>query len=78
MKYSAEFLEEKLVKHLDYEFLNKVKVKFPTDNPYFLVCLAEVIYGCEDSDVILEKLINQAYRLYEKSDISSYLSRLNK
>lgn len=75
MKYSLKQLEDKLVHDLDYRFLDSIKNKFPTNNAYFLVCLAESIYNSEDyeSEDILDKVIEEAYKLYNDSDISSYL-----
>jgi hypothetical protein len=37
------FLEDKVLGDLDFLFLNKIKPFLPYSNPYFLVCLAEVI-----------------------------------
>ena len=78
MNYSIKLLKDKLINNIDYEFLNSVKYKFPTNNVYFLVCLTEVIYNFESTtnDDVLDVVIKQAYDLYCKSDISSYLNGL--
>lgn len=78
MKYTLKLLEDKIVKKLDYKFLDSVKDKFPTNNAYFLVCLTEVIYNSKDyeSDDILNNVIGKAYDLYNGADISSYLREL--
>lgn len=75
MTYSKELLEEKLLHNLDYRFIEIIKHKFPVNNAYFLVCLAECLYNFEDSgnNDILDTIINEAYELYNKSDISSHL-----
>ena len=78
IKYSKELLEEKILHKLDYEFIGTIRHLFPLDNAYFLVCLAEVIYNFEHvgDDDILETVIEEAYELYNKSDISSYLREI--
>lgn len=75
MKYHLKLLKEKISHNLDYEFLDSIKEKIPTNNAYFLVCLVETVYNCEDyeSDNVLDAVIDKAYDLYSKTDISSYL-----
>ena len=50
MKYTQKLLEDKIVYNTDYEFLNSIKDRFPTNNPYFLVCLTEIIFNHEEDD----------------------------
>lgn len=78
MKYTQKLLDEKVVYNTDYEFLNSIKDKFPTNNPYFLVCLAEVIFNHEEDDTkdILDEVIDEAYDLYKNANISEYLSEI--
>lgn len=78
IKYSKELLEEKILNKLDYNFIETIRHSFPSDNAYFLVCLAEVIYNFEHAgdDDILGAVIEEAYELYNKSDISSYLRKI--
>lgn len=78
MNYSLRLLEDKILNKLDYDFINSIKSKFPTNNAYFLVCLSEVVYNSnnyEDSEV-LDEIIKTAYELYKKADISLYLNDL--
>ena len=78
-------LYNKLLTKTDYNFLNSIKDFFPSNNPYFLVCLAEVIYNHldnEDENVnnriifedYLEYLIEEATILYQAIDISKYFN----
>ncbi len=78
MKYTQKLLEDKICYNTDYEFLNLIKDKFPTNNPYFLVCLAEVIFNHKEDDTkdILEEVIDEAYDLYKNTNISEYLSEI--
>lgn len=78
MKYTQKLLEDKLLHNTDYEFLNSIKDRFPTNNPYFLVCLAEVIFNHEEDEAkdILNEFIDEAYDLYKSADISGYLSEI--
>lgn len=79
MKYTQKLLEDKIVHNTDYEFLNLIKDRFPTNNPYFLVCLAEVIFNREEDDTkdILNEVIKEAYDLYKYANISEYLSEIS-
>ncbi len=78
MKYTQKLLEKKIVHNTDYEFLNSIKDRFPTNNPYFLVCLAEVIFNHEEDDTkdIFNEVIDEAYSLYKNSNISEYLREI--
>lgn len=78
MKYTQKLLNEKIVYNTDYEFLNSIKDKFPTNNPYFLVCFTEVIFNHEEDDTknILKEVIDEAYDLYKNANISEYLSEI--
>lgn len=78
MKYTQKLLEDKILHNTDYEFLNSIKDRFPTNNPYFLVCLAEVIFNHEEDEAkdILNEFIDEAYDLYKSADISGYLSEI--
>lgn len=80
MKYTQKLLNEKIVYNTDYEFLNSIKDIFPTNNPYFLVCLAEIIFNHEENDTkdILTEVIDKAYDLYKNANISEYLSEIQK
>lgn len=76
MKYTQKLLDYKIVHNTDYEFLNSIKDRFPTNNPYFLVCLAEAIFNHEEDNTkdIFNEVIDEAYNLYKNSNISQYLS----
>lgn len=82
MNYSVDFLYDKFFNgQLDYIFLDSIKQKFPTNNPYFLVCMAEVVYKfanneVDETDNLLDSVIEQAGELYRNSDISSYLNEV--
>ena len=78
MKYTQKLLHEKILHNTDYEFLNSIKDRFPTNNPYFLVCLAEVIFNREEDDTkeILNEVIDEAYDLYKNANISEYLREI--
>lgn len=78
MKYTQKLLEDKILHSTDYEFLNSIKDRFPTNSPYFLVCLAEVIFNREEDDTkdILNEVIDEAYDLYKNANISEYLSEI--
>lgn len=78
MKYPLKLLKEKISHNLDYQFIDSIKESFPTNNAYFLACLAESIYNYEDyeNDDVLNDVIYKAYKLYTNSDISSYLGEL--
>ncbi|HBP09243.1 MAG TPA: hypothetical protein DD629_03170 [Treponema sp.] len=76
VKYTLPLLKEKILHDIDYNFLDTIKNKFPTNNPYSLVCLAEVIFNREEDDTydILKEVIDEAYDLYKNANISEYLS----
>ena len=79
MKYTQKLLEDKIVYNTDYEFLNSIKDRFPTNNPYFLVCLTEIIFNHEEDDTkdVLNEFIKEAYDLYKYANISEYLSGIS-
>ena len=56
IKSDLNFLEEKLINNLDYHYLHSVSSYFPTNNAYFLVCLAEIVNDLsnriEDKNII--------------------------
>ena len=56
IKTDLNFLEEKLINNLDYHYLHSVSSHFPTNNAYFLVCLAEIVNDLsnkiEDKNII--------------------------
>lgn len=75
-----EFLEEKLISNLDFNFLQEIKEKLPYHNIYFLVCLVEILNRFIDEekhfdsyDVALQSLIDKASELYLSKNISSVL-----
>ena len=74
-----KLLEDKIVYNTDYEFLNSIKDRFPTNNPYFLVCLTEIIFNHEEDDTkdVLNEFIKEAYDLYKYANISEYLSEIS-
>lgn len=76
MKLTLSILEEKLLNNIDYQFLDSIKHRFPANNAYFLVCLAEIVNNYEDdrNEDVLDDIINKAYELYNNTNISSYLS----
>lgn len=72
-------LEQK-TKQLDFMFFEEIKDKLPYKNPYFLVCLMEVIHNISDSNSGLSPNLNmidllnclnkKAEYLYANSNIS--------
>lgn len=82
-----KILDEKLLVNTDYSFLNSIKKFFPSSNPYFIVCLAEIIVkyqNKEDNNIhqeisfedYLKVLIEEATILYQSSNISEYLNEV--
>jgi len=85
MQQHLKLIENK-IGNLDFAFLNKIQPHLSCRNPYFLVCLNEVIYEMSNntsnmSDVIknlsmdnlLSYLNKKAEYLYLNSNISEYL-----
>lgn len=77
-------LIENKIEKLDFTFLNKIQAQLSYKNPYFLVCLNEVIHEVSNNmpDVVKNLSINdllsylnkKAEYLYLNSNISEQLS----
>jgi len=79
-----EFLEEKLINNLDFNFLQTIKDKLPYNNVYYLACLVEILncFIIENKsfcsyDAMFQSLIDNASALYLSTDISSVLQTNN-
>lgn len=78
-------LEHK-IKQLDFMFFEEIKDKLLYKNPYFLVCLMEVVHNISDNDSELSPNLNmngllnclnkKAEYLYANSNISDYIRRI--
>jgi hypothetical protein len=79
-----EFLEEKLINNLDFNFLQKIKEKLPYHDVYYLTCLVEILncfiienkYFCSYNEMF-QSLIDKASALYLSTDISLVLQTNN-
>lgn len=76
-------LLENKIENLDFIFLNKIQAKLSYRNPYFLVCLAEIIHEASNNgsaviknlsmNDLLSYLNKKAKRLYLNSNISEQM-----
>ena len=76
-------LIENKIENLDFVFLNKIQAKLSYKNPYFLVCLSEVIHEVSNNmsavvknlsmNDLLSYLNKKAQYLYLNSNISEQL-----
>lgn len=76
-------LEERIVKHLDYDFLKTIQDKFPSNSAYFLACLSEAIHdeiSIEEIntdatfDEVLDFFIRKASIHYQNTNISEAIT----
>lgn len=83
LKKHIQKLEERIVNRLDYDFLETIQNKFPSNNAYFLVCLVELINDeslIEEInpnvtfDEVLDFFIQKANIHYQNTNISEAIS----